>query len=234
MGKLFGLLAALFFVTAAQAQIPGHSYVKNVLGTYEGFTPNGATQCSSSTTDCISEMLSYAWTNNIRRRPSQPHSSVRWRALDGQTQLNDACGTDATLPPGLRTGAEWVRANMCGDTPLTGGRWSHVALIAETAADARDVHGRRRPHRTFGDAEFLNNPQARCPCVLLLDVSASMSGGPIEGLPTWNCRHSKSPPACLRRASTRVSTTRSVALCQEGAKAPCCTRDEGGPFGAAL
>ena len=38
-----------------------------------------------------------------------------------------------------RTGAEWVRANMCGDTPLTGGRWRHVALIAETAADARDV-----------------------------------------------------------------------------------------------
>jgi len=25
-----------------------------------------------------------------------------------------------------------------------------------------------------------------------------------------------------------------VLLCQEGAKAPCCTRDEGGPFGAAL
>jgi hypothetical protein len=25
-----------------------------------------------------------------------------------------------------------------------------------------------------------------------------------------------------------------VVLCQEGAKAPCCTRDEGGPFGAAL
>jgi hypothetical protein len=38
-----------------------------------------------------------------------------------------------------RTGAEWVRANMCGDTPLTGGRWGHVALVAETAADARDV-----------------------------------------------------------------------------------------------
>jgi hypothetical protein len=65
MGKLFGLLAALFFVTAAQAQIPGHAYVKNVSGTYEGFTPSGATQCWSSTTDCISEMLSYAWTNNI-------------------------------------------------------------------------------------------------------------------------------------------------------------------------
>ena len=24
-----------------------------------------------------------------------------------------------------RKGAEWVRANMCGDTPLTGGRWRH-------------------------------------------------------------------------------------------------------------
>ena len=34
----------------------------------------------------------------------------------------------------------------------------------------------------FGDAEFLDNPQARCPCILLLDVSASMSGTPIEQL----------------------------------------------------
>jgi uncharacterized protein YegL len=34
----------------------------------------------------------------------------------------------------------------------------------------------------FGDAEFLDNPQARCPCILLLDVSASMSGAPIDQL----------------------------------------------------
>ncbi len=34
----------------------------------------------------------------------------------------------------------------------------------------------------FGDAEFLDNPQNRCPCVLLLDVSASMSGAPINEL----------------------------------------------------
>jgi uncharacterized protein YegL len=34
--------------------------------------------------------------------------------------------------------------------------------------------------QTFGDAEFLDNPQARCPCILLLDVSGSMSGAPIE------------------------------------------------------
>lgn len=38
-----------------------------------------------------------------------------------------------------RTGSEWVREGMCGDTPLTGGKWRHIALIAETAADARDV-----------------------------------------------------------------------------------------------
>src|ERR1700720_4331555 len=35
-----------------------------------------------------------------------------------------------------RTGAEWVRENMCGDTPLAPGRWRHIALIAETASDA--------------------------------------------------------------------------------------------------
>lgn len=34
----------------------------------------------------------------------------------------------------------------------------------------------------FGDVEFLDNPQARCPCILLLDVSASMSGAPIDQL----------------------------------------------------
>lgn len=38
-----------------------------------------------------------------------------------------------------RTGAEWIRANVCGDTPLSGGRYGRIALIAETAADARDV-----------------------------------------------------------------------------------------------
>lgn len=34
----------------------------------------------------------------------------------------------------------------------------------------------------FCDAEFLDNPQQRCPCVLLLDVSGSMSGSPMEQL----------------------------------------------------
>src|SRR5580658_8669797 len=51
-----------------------------------------------------------------------------------------------------RTGAEWVRANMCGQTPLARGRWRHIALIAETAADARDV--------MVGDGKAASDPQA--------------------------------------------------------------------------
>lgn len=38
-----------------------------------------------------------------------------------------------------RTGAEWVRENVCGSTPLGRGRYRQLALIAETAADAREV-----------------------------------------------------------------------------------------------
>ncbi len=51
-----------------------------------------------------------------------------------------------------RTGAEWVRANMCGATPLAAGRWRHIALIAETAADARDV--------MVGDGKASSDPKA--------------------------------------------------------------------------
>ncbi len=38
-----------------------------------------------------------------------------------------------------RSGAEWVRACACGATPLTGGSTARIALVAETAADGRDV-----------------------------------------------------------------------------------------------
>lgn len=34
----------------------------------------------------------------------------------------------------------------------------------------------------FADAEFAENPEQRCPCLLLLDVSGSMSGQPITEL----------------------------------------------------
>jgi phage terminase large subunit-like protein len=38
-----------------------------------------------------------------------------------------------------RCGSEWVRAMVCGSTPLGKGRAHRVALVAETAADGRDV-----------------------------------------------------------------------------------------------
>jgi uncharacterized protein YegL len=34
----------------------------------------------------------------------------------------------------------------------------------------------------FSDAEFAENPEQRCPCILILDVSGSMSGKPIDEL----------------------------------------------------
>ncbi|MBI4943370.1 MAG: VWA domain-containing protein [Actinobacteria bacterium] len=34
----------------------------------------------------------------------------------------------------------------------------------------------------FDASEFVDNPEPRCPCVLLLDTSASMSGAPIDEL----------------------------------------------------
>ena len=40
-----------------------------------------------------------------------------------------------------RTGSEWIRSCVCGDTPLTSGPRNdrYIALLAETAGDARDV-----------------------------------------------------------------------------------------------
>lgn len=38
-----------------------------------------------------------------------------------------------------RTGSETIRKWVCGDTPLGKGQYKRIALVAETAADARDV-----------------------------------------------------------------------------------------------
>src|SRR5690606_12711631 len=38
-----------------------------------------------------------------------------------------------------RIGSETIREWVCGKTPLSGGRYCRIALVAETAADARDV-----------------------------------------------------------------------------------------------
>lgn len=38
-----------------------------------------------------------------------------------------------------RTGAEWIRAQVCGSTPLGKGKCGRIALIGETTGDVRDV-----------------------------------------------------------------------------------------------
>lgn len=38
-----------------------------------------------------------------------------------------------------RAGSEWVKSNMTGRTPLSRGRYGHMAIVGETAADCRDV-----------------------------------------------------------------------------------------------
>lgn len=72
--------------------------------------------------------LEYSWQFLGRKNQFAPPGDWRnWLVLAGR-------GFGKT-----RTGAEWVRSLMCGATPLTGGKHSHIAIIAETAKDARDV-----------------------------------------------------------------------------------------------
>ncbi len=72
--------------------------------------------------------LKYDW--GFWARPNQlepPGDWTTWLILAGR-------GFGKT-----RTGAETIRSWVCGDTPLSKGRCSRIALVAETAPDARDV-----------------------------------------------------------------------------------------------
>ena len=54
----------------------------------------------------------------------------------------------------------------------------------------------------FGNAEFADNPEPRCPCLLLLDTSGSMAGAPIaqlnEGLVAFKNELTADPMAAKR------------------------------------
>lgn len=72
--------------------------------------------------------LKYNW--QFWARPNQlepPGDWTTWLILAGR-------GFGKT-----RTGAETIRSWVCGKTPLSKGRCSRIALVAETASDARDV-----------------------------------------------------------------------------------------------
>lgn len=72
--------------------------------------------------------LKYNWEFWARPNQRQPEGDwTTWLILAGR-------GFGKT-----RTGAETIRDWACGDTPLSPGRCSRIALVAETAPDARDV-----------------------------------------------------------------------------------------------
>jgi len=71
-----------------------------------------------------------AWDWQFWGRPEQVAPAGDWLTW----VINAGRGFGKT-----RAGAEWVRSIMCGSTPLARGAYGRIALIAETAADARDV-----------------------------------------------------------------------------------------------
>jgi phage terminase large subunit-like protein len=73
--------------------------------------------------------LRYSWEFWARPNQLEPEGDwwTTWLILAGR-------GFGKT-----RTGAETIRKWVCGDTPLSPGRCSRIALVAETAPDARDV-----------------------------------------------------------------------------------------------
>jgi phage terminase large subunit-like protein len=76
------------------------------------------------------ELNAMRWDWKFWARPKQlepPGTWSTWLAMAGR-------GFGKT-----RLGAEWVRSQVCGSTPLGKGRVGRVALVGTTAADVRDV-----------------------------------------------------------------------------------------------
>ncbi len=67
----------------------------------------------------------------------------------------------------------------------------------------------------FGASEFADNPEPRCPCLLLLDTSESMEGGPInelnQGLATFR-RELANDPLAMKRVEIGLVTFGPVQL----------------------
>lgn len=82
----------------------------------------------SSLSPEVRAALKYNWEFWARPNQLEPDGNwTTWLILAGR-------GFGKT-----RTGAETIRKWVCGDTPLSPGRCSRIALVAETAPDARDV-----------------------------------------------------------------------------------------------
>ena len=82
----------------------------------------------NSLTEAQQHFLRWSWEERARPDQLAPAGTWKtWLVLAGR-------GFGKT-----RSGAEWVRQMACGDTPLSKGLAGRFAIVAETAADARDV-----------------------------------------------------------------------------------------------
>lgn len=84
----------------------------------------------SSLTDEEKAELRYQWRFWARQNQRTPEGRWNtWLVMSGR-------GFGKT-----RIGSEWIRENVCGTSPLAAppSGWHRIALVAETAADARDV-----------------------------------------------------------------------------------------------
>jgi phage terminase large subunit-like protein len=82
----------------------------------------------ASLTEAQAEELLWDWKAWARPNQIAPSGQwLTWLVLAGRGFGKTRCG------------CEWVRQIACGSTPLSAGTHSRIALVAETAADARDV-----------------------------------------------------------------------------------------------
>jgi phage terminase large subunit-like protein len=81
-----------------------------------------------SLTDAQAEELLWDWRAWARPNQLPPQGDwLTWLVLAGRGFGKTRCGS------------EWVRSIACGATPLAAGSHKRIAIVAETAADARDV-----------------------------------------------------------------------------------------------
>jgi|SRR5208337_3734879 len=108
--------------------MPSNSARKWSASYLASLTPEQRASFLSKLTQQELKNLRYDWSFWARTEQRAPSGNCHtWLILAGR-------GAGKT-----RSGAEWLRACACGATPLTGGSYQRIALVAETAADARDV-----------------------------------------------------------------------------------------------
>ncbi len=108
--------------------MPNDSAPKSNASSLALLTPEQRKKVLASLTPRELRSLTYDWRFWARPEQLAPQGDWHiWLILAGRGAGKTRCG------------AEWVRECVCGPTPLGRGTYGRVALVAETAADARDV-----------------------------------------------------------------------------------------------